>query len=480
MSFACLLPVLISAFVLGFFIIRSGRGTPTLSEPRCANCGYDLRGLRGFVGAPPTRCSECGADLTRPDAIRWGSYTRKPQRIWIGLAVMLLPILMLPLLVPLVRFGAARTASANFPGSPGFTSRSNAQVIASLATSANTPWDWQELQRRLAAGTLSDAEVTQSIDQLIKSLKTQPTNQPLNWAETYLNTADTTGKIPDEQFVRLAHAFYKSCTVSIASKTRADTKLSFTVRGSGPWQLSGCEYVFALRAVSVTGGANLELKSDRSPSSKKSDPDFFSANAPFDIAGSMQINLPAGDYTLVFLVDVAILRAHTAPQIVNGIPGQASNWPKGRAAWTESLSVPMKVFASDRSPIGLTTDPALDPQSTGAIKVNAIRVIRKGAGQRLTVDMSISGKTIPSSFDVILRIAGAEYPLGFQVNWANGSIRSELAKDSDSLDPLLTTADVLLRPNAKHAEGIAGIDRIWGGPIDLLGVPLSRCDLQRE
>lgn len=473
--FAFFLVVFFGAFVFAGILLRFGRGAPSLSEPRCAKCDYDLR---GFSGSAPVRCSECGADLTVPHAVLWGKLPPRPRRFWIGLAAMISPVLLLPLLLLGVKAVAVRTIGVNSPGSPGFSSRSNAQVIASLATSANTPWDWQELERRLAAGTLSNAEVGQAIDKLIAFLNTQPTNQPLPWSDPFLAKADLAGKISSQQYQRLAKAFYKPCAVSIAGTARAGVRLPVRVRCGGPWQLPGCEYVYALRQVSVAGGGTLDIKSDRNPNALKPNPDYLSAKAPTEITGKTSLNLPPGKYTLVFTIDAAVLVANTAPLAVNNLPGQAGGWPKGHAAWTEVINVPIEVVSADQSPIALVADPTVDPNRTGAVKINAIRVIREGTGQHVTVDMAINGNIVPCSFDVTLRIDGNQYPIGWFVASQNSSSIRGLALHLEGLNSGVQTADVLLRPNPAHAEGIAGLERIWGGPVDVLNVPLQRYDLQ--
>jgi len=473
--FVFILLLIAGAFVFGALLLRSGRGAPSLSEPRCAKCNYDLR---GFSGTAPVRCSECGADLTVQHAVLWGKYQPRPRRLWTGLAVILLPIVLLAMLVLGVKAVAVRRMGGNSPGSPGFASRSNAQVIASLATSANTPWDWQELERRLAAGTLSNAEAGQAIDKLIAFLNAQPTIQPLNWAEGFLTKADAAGKITPQQYERLAKAFYKPCTVAMAGTARAGAKVPVTVHGGGPWPLPGCEFVYALRQVTIDGGGTLDVISDQDPNRPKPNPDYLSGKAPWQITGKAILKLPPGNHTLVFTIDAALLVVNTAPLAVNNLPGQAAGWPKGRAAWTEVVSVPIIVVPADQSPIATVADPKLDPNTTGAVKINTIRVIREGSGGRLTVDMAINGNIVPCSFDITLRIGGKDYPIGSYVASKGGSIASGLSLHMEKLDAAVQTADVLLRPNPAHAEGTVGVDRVWGGPVDVLGVPVQRYDLQ--
>jgi hypothetical protein len=196
-----------------------------------------------------------------------------------------------------------------------------------------------------------------------------------------------------------------------------------------------------------------------------------------DISGNLLLNLPPGKHSLVFTIDAALLSAGTAPLAVNSLPGQASGWPKGRATWTQVVSVPINVVPADRSPISLATDPALDPNHTHALKLSSVRVIREGSGKRVTVDLSIDGSIVPCSFDVALRINGQQNQIGWVLASPGNISTSGMFCHLDALDPSVQSADVLLRPNPTHAEGVAGIDRIWGGPVDLLNVPLQRFDL---
>ena len=46
-----------------------------------------------------------------------------------------------------------------------------------------------------------------------------------------------------------------------------------------------------------------------------------------------------------------------------------------------------------------------------------------------------------------------------------------------ALPPDVTSIDVLLRPSTDKAEETAGVQRIWGKPIERTGVPLKRFDI---
>ena len=377
-SSVCLLAgiLMLAALVVGFF--RSARGTPSLSEPRCAKCNYDLR---GFTGTVPTRCSECGADLTLANAIRWGTYQRNFKAlIWVALALGLAVLIPLGLLG--VRMGSPRPVtwkSGSGPGTPGFAARTNAVVIASLSTSANTPWDWQELERRLAAGKLSSAEVTQAIDQLIVFEKTQAGDQPLTWCEHFVQNADAAGDIPDEQYTRLARAFYKRCKVVLPRSIRSGSTVQIRVNAGGPWMLPGSEFVYALRQAEINGQllslTTTRLQNGRADNRKNpADLNYFSAKSPWDIDCNAQIGLSPGKYVINFTIDAAVLHEKTSPLAIDNLPGQAGNWPAGRAAWSDVVSIPVTVLGANQSTISLVTDSQLDPGATGAAQVKSIKL----------------------------------------------------------------------------------------------------------
>src|SRR5690606_234110 len=89
--FPALLLIVIAAAVL---IVRGLLGVQLFTEPRCMKCGYDLRKTR-FEDEGSRGCPECGADLNQPKAVKFGKRQRKPKLIVAGLAVGVLPIVLL-------------------------------------------------------------------------------------------------------------------------------------------------------------------------------------------------------------------------------------------------------------------------------------------------------------------------------------------------------------------------------------------------
>jgi len=121
--------ILLAGFVIGIILVFRGlRGTPEFSEPHCRRCDYDVRALDW---TSETRiCPECGSDLTRPGAVRFGHYRRRPRLIWSGVGLCLLPLVLIGLVV-----------LQNIMGWRWEDLESNASIIANLSTSADSPWD---------------------------------------------------------------------------------------------------------------------------------------------------------------------------------------------------------------------------------------------------------------------------------------------------------------------------------------------------
>src|ERR1700722_3298794 len=173
---------------------------PKLTEPHCAKCGYDLR---GYTVEPPTRCSECGSDLTEKDAVRWGEMQRpRGAMIWL--------IVSMALLMPLLTLGLLKRATIRpmpMVGPAALPAASNQNLLASLPQNLQQPWTWQELDRRLLNGSMSNSGGAGAIDTLIADLNKQKQPQPLTWSGSFVTHAIGKGAISNAQYSRLAQAF---------------------------------------------------------------------------------------------------------------------------------------------------------------------------------------------------------------------------------------------------------------------------------
>ena len=469
------LPGLVFIFLIVVLRLVRPNFNAELTEPHCAKCGYDLR---GYAGAPPTVCSECGTDLTANYAVTWGR--RRSVKGW-RRALMMFPIILLPVIFLIIFKGrqvAVRPVVLTPAGPLGRSSLTNQALLASLATTTNQPWDWNELVNRLGAGTLSNADTAQAIDQLIAFIKTQQTAQPLNFAETFVTRAVQAGAISSTQFQRLAQAFYRAPQVVISKRSHPGAPIPFVVKNAAAWKMQNADLVRALRQVRLGDGTVLSIRDQSEARVTKTYPDWLSWHGYGQrSAGSLSNDLPPGDYTLIFVIDSGVLLPNTAPSLELNLPGQAVNWPIGRARWTDEISVPLSVISADRPEVELVTDPALNPSTNGMLTVKPIRVTRTAAGRRFSVDAMLTSAAVPYSFKMYLKLADAEYPMG-SIIATIGQVSSTRTLDIPSLGSEVVSADVILRADPSYAESVAGIDRIWSGTVIVRAVRMLRYDLE--
>jgi hypothetical protein len=176
--------------------------SPVWSLPMCAGCRRDLRWLDLRV---MTTCPQCGADLTAPKGVAFvrGGYRSGRLIAW-GIFLVFMPAAGLGSLI------LFRTVAG--PSSQGLGLLTNQEVIQQrLLPQVDQPWVWQELERRLAAGRLSQQEVEDAIDILIGHMKASKPNgwdQPFSWQNGFLKAASSAGMISDPVLIDLCDAFY--------------------------------------------------------------------------------------------------------------------------------------------------------------------------------------------------------------------------------------------------------------------------------
>jgi hypothetical protein len=460
--------------ILATFLRRKyGYGVPKLTEPHCAKCGYDLR---GYTAEPPTRCSECGADLTGRDAVRWGEMQR-PR------GVMFWSMLGLFLLVPLLLFTVVKRATIRpMPafGPAALPTMSNQALLASLPQNVQQPWTWQELDRRLISGTLSNSETASAIDCLIADLSKQNQPGPLNWSQSFVEHAISNGGIGETQYTRLAQAFHGTAKLRIATKVRQGKVLAFTIDYGSPWTLPGVMLLKSLEPVKLADGTEFETTALNDPNNGRGipNPDYLSSSGARGISGNLKIDLSPGEYVANFVLDAGEWVQGSAPNVDNE-PGQPVHWPSPiRSRWTVQMQAPFEVVPADQSPVELVTDPVFDPQANGIIKVRSLRVIHFGTGQRIMAALSLDAKDLNYCFDATVALNGVNYPLGTIFASRGGVATWNGQCNLTGLAADVTSADLILRPDSNKAENAIGMGRIWGATVELLNQPLQRYDVR--
>jgi hypothetical protein len=461
----------------GLTLIYTGlRGVPSLCAPACAKCGYDLR---GFTGEPPTACSECGANLTRPGTVRLARLQRQPWRAVRGVVVI---AVVLVVLVSPRWFAATRSAGWAPAGSPAaIAAQTNAQVIAGLSTTANTPWGWQELDRRLAAGTLPPADVTAAIDQYIKFRSTAGPNRtagPLEWCDGFMKRAQGAGLIPPAQFDRLADAYFgPQPVVTIAPRVTAGAVTPVTVEYGGPWDLLDYTVVYALRSVTLEDGSTVETRSQYNQwDNAKANAKALSGRGPFDVNAELRLACAPGPHTLAFTVDTGLVPPDMRQLMSQSQPGPADRWPTNVPRTVRVVKVPVTVTAPGAATVERVTDTAHHPWPPFTLK--AVMALPADDGTTVKVELDAAASDVDCAYDVILTVNGHREDLGVEDRKGNtGSSSEHTVVEQPSLPPGVTTATVTLVPNIQRAAKTAGVSRVWDIPLEFKDVPLRRLDV---
>jgi hypothetical protein len=460
-----------------FLIYRGVRGVAVLSDPKCAKCGYDLRWVKPEVNVV---CPECGSDLKAGRAIRFAEYQRKPRLILVGVGL-IVAVVLLPAGLSMWMFATRVRAVPATPASRA--SLPTSSLITGLATTANQPWDWQELERRLTAGRLSKQETAAAIDQLIKHLKTKPGGwrEPLPWSGQFVAAAEKSGSISDEQFGRLSQAFYGTQpAVTARGRLRQGQPLQFEVGYGSSWNLPGFKLIAALSRVKLDQGTELKVYDFLQSTSRPADPDQLSESGYMPIMGKVLMDMPPGRHTLTFEIDTGVVDESRPFKTGDSIrPGQTKRWPKTRYKWNSTVTIPIEAVPSDRPAVDLVTDEKLDPVKNGQLSITAKLFPRseRKAVLRLAIQQNGLGVSIASL--VMVRVAGQEVCRGvFCVDTTSsrscGDPSNEIARPS----PGIRMIDVILTPSVEVAEKSTLCDRIWGQEMVFKNVPLQRADLE--
>lgn len=461
-------PLLILLLLMGGAVLLAVGfvGRVELADPHCRKCKYSLRGQL-MSGAAPEACPECGAPLSDRRAVRFGTRKRGVALMVVGAAMLVLPVLV-------VVIAAAMSVSSR-------SVQSNNALLADLATTADQPWDWREVESRIRAGSMSHAEVDQAIDILatyLEQRRQQGQTGPLSWQDDFYTLVHSSGLIDPAQMDRLAKGFYgPEPTITAHPDRRQGQDLSFRLDWGDHWNLPGVKFAKALRAVKV-GDRELTVRSDERPN--QDNPDLLSNDAVWDIEGKVAIDLPPGEYDLQFVVDAGLVDEQSTFVGIDGKPGQIGRWPSPIHTWQAVVTHTLTVRPEDAALVGLVTDPALDPVAAGAVAAPTLSVIPRSDGRnRVQVEWPRVESPVPLSFDVVMRAGEREIPLGTH------SGRQQLPSETEHwlrepLPPEVRTVDLVLTPNPQAAERYIEVREIWGAPVTLEDVPITRGDLPAD
>ncbi len=454
-------------FVGAFIFTRGLRGTPQFSQPRCAGCKYDLRWIDPDK---QTQCPECGADLSTPRAVHFGEHRRRPRQMVLGAVVAGLPMLIfLALLIPAVlgiRWSDLKPTS---------------WVLDELATTADKPWQWNELERRFNAGKLSPQQIAAAVDHLIAHLQTPGRRDgPLHWSDDFLELVDQAGHITPQQFARLSDEFYGQAPIQVVVRkdNRSGEPLRFIMRGSKHWDLPGLQFIWALRQVTLDGRQHLDVVAQNDPN-RVHNKEYLSGGGVGSSGAHVQFDASPGGHELVFEFDLGLVDKNTRFRTTTHRPGPAKIWPATRRKWTQIVRAKVNIVASGAALVELVTDDAVGAQIQSALTIEYCQAKRDQGKTKLVVRFKRRLELpIPISFDKFVRIDEQEYSAGWFAMRSDHKSFSPTRPVFDELSPEVKTVDVILRSNVKRIERDPAVDRIWSGEIVFKDVPLDRYDLE--
>jgi len=457
------LAAVVTVIWLGY---HRGRGG---SDPVCASCRCDLSML---AVAGMTNCPQCNADLSAAGALEFVPRpTRSGRLITWGFTLLLMPAMGVGLVFVAQMF---MVGSSNSP--QGLGRLSTQQLIEQrLPKQVDEPWVWNELGTRLAAGQLSPAEVDDALEVLITHMKTTKPDgwdSPFHWQDEFLEAAEAAGAISDPVMVDLCDAFF-------GSKPRLDAlprlregadQFRIEIGHGNTWDSHsglGVRLLWDVTRITLDGKP-VEYRMHH-----KSDTDWN---------GQCNVKPAVGKHEVVVEVECAYInRDQLVGLNTRDLP--AKHWPEGRKRWKTTTTGTLEVFSPNEPIVSLTTDPNLDPERAGAIRITRLVVQPDRNGRkRVVLNTELTGDLpVSVSFDVTAVIDGESIAMGSMYcvrseNWSTSS-GSNRQKTVEALAPDVTFADIVLTPNPKHVEQIPRAKEIWGEKVVITAVPIDRFDL---
>lgn len=456
-----------SILVAGIALIVIGfRGRALWSSPYCVACKYDLRGR---VPEDSPNCPECGADLSHPKAVGFLRQGRRPWLIGLGVCVLISPFILAA--------GAALityifTSSSSHIGPSNLSQQTNIAVLTYVQNHIDEPWGWDELTRRIRAGSLSASESDQALQDLTNYMVTQSPggwNRPMSWQGEFLKEGYQAGLFTDAAVLDFADAYFgknpKPDALPRAVTGQTESYVSFTFGSDWEMPQHGglpLELLWAIDEVTI----------DRKPVVFRGNTNDNRGLAEITISG-----VSPDDHELVVTLDAAYIESRHLIGF-NRHNASPDDWPQAVRRWPVTFKQTLTVLGDQDHPVKLSTDPALAPGADG-VTVQYIVVQPERGRYRVSLDLDVkNSENCALSYDVAIDLAGDRHALG-SMRCIGGYLRaSKHTILLDELDPSITTADVILTPNPRHVYHLSEVDAVWGEPIIIEDVLVKRYDLR--
>ena len=476
------LPLLmIAVTVIGIVLVTLGvRGRPVFALPRCRKCAYDLRNMQ-FLSEELGNCPECGSQLSGPKGVTFGRWQRRPKQIVLGVVLLVLPFASF---IPATY--VMRQSQAVAGGPAGVSGMTTPALLASLPKATNSPWEWQELDRRMSAGSLTPADVDSAFAALTTKFNADRAaarpRQPPHWYGGFVSSAMRNKTASQSAIDALCQAYYGQVPpLTMRNLAREGEPMALSLNEHESWDLNGVRRVWAITDVVTEGGAKLTAQQQYG---KKEllPPDALSGSGrEGDMRVALVHALPPGEHELTFNYTIGVVPDNVTFVGLDGKPGTPNKWPPTVARWTAAVKRKVKVVAKDESLVALVTDPERNPFKTSTIDIEQLLARPSTRGVELVIKWKFKGEPSPvAAYHVWIQAGGEKIDYGTLVagkTLRGGTTSYSSATVVKSLPPEVTSANVLLTPDTKAAEQQIAITEIWGQPLELNDVTLERFDL---
>jgi hypothetical protein len=484
-SFGVIFLLLLLLLIVGALALGMGlRGSPVFTSPRCARCNYDLRAIN-FMASQAGTCPECGADLSGRGAVTFGRLQSRRRLVGLG-AVLIVLSLLSAVLIPFL----LRQRRAVGVGATASSARSTPALLASLPSTVNQPWDWQELERRLLNNTLTTADVDAAFNVLIADINAKRAAGQyvgsLPWVDGFLKLAIKNGSVSPPVLAKLTQTFYGSGPdVRTRPRWRQGQPIDIEFDLRQPSNLPGLQLVWSLKDVKAEDGSTLTPRSrynERAPTA--ANPDQFSGanQGNSDSAARFTHNLTPGEHELTFTFNLGTVPERSTFRGLDGRPGTADKWPNPTSNWQTVVKKKVIIVSSTEPVIEVINDPRQDPLKLGVkLTIEQALVRPSSRGVEVVIKFKIDGSADPAlAYHVSLLAGDQKIDFGMLLTARTKYGTTSGMNDTHvfkSFPADVKSIDVLFTPDPKVAEEYVGIERMWGGEYKIEAVPLERFDL---
>lgn len=453
---ALLLPLLLA----GVIVFTLGvRGRWQRCEPNCAKCSQRL-GLHEVTESG--RCPECGHALNEPGGVSFFTRRRRPVMIVLG-AFLVVAAWFVPALGMVPFRGTVSRATAALTQQP-----TSALILATA--SDDSVFEFQELDTRSAAGTLSAAEVLAIVDNLKAATDAQSQRRIFPAAESILIRARASGMLDNDTALELFDAWVPvESLVSLPRTLRQQTNVTL-----------GSESLDLMPPITCSASV-LSASLDGTPMKLNNFGQGEGDAINLERGGMLEIAAQPGKHELRLRVRRTI-RFDRSSTVVPPIAGSVD--PTASAATLvheREVVIPIEVIADDA--------PSFIPLESPRSRREAVRracIVRAAAIDRdsttgrchVRIDFQLDGVDgLQLAFDFFAVIDGDEIPLGWASARKNGgSSHSSHAVNVGTLHEcpadIPDTIAVRLKPAPRRVESETRPGPIWGEAIDIEHVPV--------